>query len=67
MDESPCGFDSHYPHPKMTHKNLVKNNLAYIIGIALGDGNLSNPNKRAVRLRITCDTGYPGLIENIKW
>ncbi len=40
--------------------------LAYIIGLALGDGNLSNPNGRAVRLRITCDTKYPMLIEHIK-
>jgi len=40
--------------------------LAYIIGVALGDGNLSNPNGRAVRLRITCDTKYPNLIETIK-
>lgn len=39
--------------------------LSYIIGIALGDGNLSNPNKRATRLRITCDKKYPKLIDNI--
>lgn len=39
--------------------------LAYIIGIALGDGNLSNPNGRAVRLRISCDTVYPKLIKHI--
>jgi DNA-binding transcriptional regulator WhiA len=43
-----------------------KKALAYIIGIALGDGNLSNPNKRAVRLRITCDSKYPKIIEDIK-
>lgn len=40
--------------------------LAYIIGAALGDGNLSNPNGRAVKLRITCDTKYPRLIQRIK-
>lgn len=40
--------------------------LAYIVGVALGDGNLSNPNGRAVRLRITCDLKYPNLIETIK-
>lgn len=34
---------------------------AYVIGLALGDGNLSNPNGRAVRLRITCDKKYPRL------
>ena len=42
-----------------------KNHLAYIIGIALGDGNLSNPNGRAVRLRITCDKKYENIIKNI--
>ena len=42
-----------------------KNNLAYIIGVAIGDGNLSNPNGRAVRLRITCDLKYKKLIRRI--
>jgi len=42
-----------------------KKSIAYIIGIALGDGNLSNPNGRAIRLRITCDRKYPLLIKNI--
>jgi len=35
---------------------------AFIVGMALGDGNLSNPNGRAIRLRITCDTRYPNII-----
>jgi len=39
---------------------------AYIIGVALGDGNLSNPNGRAIRLRITCDKKYPLLITHIQ-
>lgn len=39
---------------------------AYVMGIAIGDGNLSNPNGRAVRLRITCDTRYPALIAKIR-
>jgi DNA-binding transcriptional regulator WhiA len=38
---------------------------AYVIGLALGDGNLSNPNSRATRLRITCDKQYPLLIKRI--
>src|SRR5712664_3089450 len=38
---------------------------AYVIGLAIGDGNLSNPNGRAVRLRITCDAKYPALITRI--
>lgn len=39
---------------------------AYVIGVAIGDGNLSNPNGRAVRLRITCDTKYPFLIVKVR-
>ena len=31
----------------------------------MGDGNLSNPNGRAVRLRITCDLKYKQLIKRI--
>jgi len=38
---------------------------AYIVGLALGDGNLSNPNRRAVRLRVTCDKKYPKLYKHI--
>lgn len=44
---------------------MNKTNLAYLIGVAMGDGNLSNPNGKAVRLRITCDTKYPKLIDRI--
>lgn len=40
--------------------------LAYIIGVALGDGNLSNPNGRATRLRVSCDLKYLFLIQKIK-
>jgi DNA-binding transcriptional regulator WhiA len=45
---------------------LSKQNLAYIIGVALGDGNLSNPNCKATRLRITCDSAYPEIGKEIK-
>ena len=38
-----------------------KEKLAYLVGVALGDGNLSNPNGRAIRLRISCFSGYPKL------
>jgi DNA-binding transcriptional regulator WhiA len=38
---------------------------SYIVGLALGDGNLSNPNGRATRLRITCDKKYPHLAKRI--
>ena len=44
---------------------MDKNDLAYIIGVAMGDGNISNPNGRATRLRITCDLKYKNLISNI--
>ena len=33
--------------------------------MALGDGNLSNPNGRAVRLRVTCDKKYPLIVKEI--
>lgn len=49
----------------MSTPKIDKNNLAYIIGVALGDGNLSNPNGRSVRLRISCDTKYPAIINSI--
>ena len=38
---------------------------AYIIGLALGDGNLSNQNGRAPRLRISCDKKYPILLNRV--
>ncbi|PKM88748.1 hypothetical protein CVU83_01160 [Candidatus Falkowbacteria bacterium HGW-Falkowbacteria-2] len=44
---------------------LDKENLAYVIGVAIGDGNLSNPNGRATRLRVTCDKQYQKIIERI--
>ncbi len=46
--------------------NENKNLRAYILGVALGDGNLSNPNGRAVRLRITCDLKYEKLYKHIQ-
>ena len=49
----------------MSTLKIDKKNLAYVIGVALGDGGLSNPNGRAVRLRISCDTKYPIIIHNI--
>lgn len=39
--------------------------LSYIVGVALGDGNLSRPNGRATRLRISCDSTYPHIAEEI--
>ena len=46
----------------MVEKSTI---LAYIIGVALGDGNLSCSNGRATRLRVTCDTKYPNIITEI--
>jgi len=45
---------------------MRKDVLAYVVGVAIGDGNLSNPNGRAVRLRITCDIKYPDLIAEMR-
>lgn len=42
-----------------------KEKLAYLIGVALGDGNLSNPNGRAIRLRISCFSDYPIIADEI--
>ena len=46
-----------------TMNSIICKNTAYVTGLAIGDGNLSNPNGRAVRLRITCDNKYP-LLKN---
>lgn len=51
------------PRPLMIQED--KKRLAYLIGIALGDGNLSNPNGRAIRLRVTCFSGYPRIAREI--
>lgn len=42
-----------------------KNLQAYIIGLAIGDGNLSK-FPRTTRLRITCDDKYPNLMDRIE-
>lgn len=47
-------------------RQAEKEKLAYLIGVALGDGNLSNPNGRAIRLRVSCFTGYPKIITEIE-
>ena len=44
--------------------NNDKNLQSYIIGLAIGDGNLSCVHK-TTRLRISCDTKYPKLITRI--
>ena len=50
---------------RKTPLNPDKKLQSYIIGLAIGDGNLSNPNGRAVCLRITCDKKYPLLTKRI--
>jgi len=45
--------------------NSDKELQAYIIGLALGDGNLSSPGGRTARLRITCDKKYSFLYKKI--
>ncbi len=35
--------------------------------MAIGDGNISNPNGRTYRLRITCDIKYPKIINRVKY
>lgn len=50
---------------RKTRLSPDKNLQSYVIGLAIGDGNLSNQNGRATRLRITCDKNYPLLIKRI--
>lgn len=50
-----------FPKPISLDKDL----RAYVVGLALGDGNLSNPNGRAQKLRITCDARYTRLAQRI--
>jgi len=50
---------------RTTRLNPNKNLQAYVIGLAIGDGNLSSPNGRAICLRITCDKKYPLLTKRI--
>ncbi len=53
---------SYYRNPKI---NSDKSLQAYVIGLAIGDGNLTNPNQRAARLRITYDKKYPFLLKKV--
>lgn len=52
----------------LSDKSIIWNRevLSYLIGVSLGDGNLSKLNNRSVRLRIFCDAKYPKLINKIK-
>ncbi len=66
--QGPCGFDSHPRHQIPIHAKPLsddKNLLAYVVGLALGDGTLSR-SLRTFRLRITCDKKYPNLVRRIQ-
>lgn len=67
-DSKSCGREAMRVRiPLWAQKGMIldKENLAYVIGVAIGDGNLSNPNGRATRLRITCDKQYTNIIDRI--
>ncbi len=67
--QGPCGFESHPRHHRANSVRSLSGDFklrAYVIGVALGDGNLTNPNGRAPRLRITCDPKYPHLMEKFR-
>ncbi len=54
------------PAARMPHLHDVDRKvLAYVVGAAIGDGNLSNPNRGATRLRITCDVKYKSILRRI--
>ncbi len=66
VSKSPVGNGVRVQVPPAAQiKAIDKKVLAYIVGIALGDGNLSSPNKRVTRLRISCDERYPAIAEEI--
>lgn len=52
-------------HRKPPHILGNEKVLAYLIGVGIGDGNLSLLNGRTVRLRVSCDTKYPQIIRTI--
>ena len=66
-DSKSCGFAAvrvQVPlRPLVTKKERFA--LAYVVGVTLGDGNLSRPNGRATRLRVTCDSKYVHVKEEI--
>lgn len=64
-DSKSCALRPEGSSPSFGTSVLYKRSLSYIIGIAIGDGNLSNPNGRAVRLRVSCDEKYPLIIKEI--
>ena len=51
--------------PPLAQMDFYNKNTAYVIGLAIGDGNLSNPSGRVTCLRITCDDKYPLLRNRI--
>ena len=48
-----CGFESHHRH------------YAYLLGMYLGDGYICK-NRRTYRIRISCATDYPDIINDVK-
>lgn len=50
-------------HQKLPNISGNEKVLAYLIGVGIGDGNLSLMNGRSIRLRISCDTKYPHLVQ----
>ena len=57
LKSSKCGFESHLGY-----------HYSYLLGLYLGDGyiNLQNPKYNVYRLRITCDSKYPNLIQDVR-
>jgi intein/homing endonuclease len=64
VSKSPAGNSVRVQVPPAAQINSEV--LSYVIGAALGDGNLSCPNGRATRLRITCDAKYPLVAREIE-
>lgn len=64
VSKSPAGNGVRVRVPPAALSNAEA--ASYLVGVALGDGNLSSPNGRCLRLRITCDEKYPGIAAEIE-
>ena len=58
------GFPSNCP--RCDGRELDEEAYAYLLGLYLGDGCLSRGAKDVLRLRITLDVRYPGIIESCR-
>src|SRR3954471_6157554 len=54
---APCAHDV---------RDLPEEQYAYLLGAYLGDGSISLHPRGVWRLRVTCDTKYPGIVDAVR-